>query len=142
MLICDLSVGPAHGVRPSATPQHALEMMEANGLSTLPVIDANGELVGVVTEPDVLLLLAPTAEGAGRSDLGAAVGAAMTSQPAALGMHDGLARAVRILAEVSWDALPVTDGRRLVGILTRDAATAAQAENDQLLGRPLDAVTR
>lgn len=139
MLICDLKIGPARGVRPSASPRHALAMMEANGYATLPVIDANGELVGVITEPDARLLLTPTSAGAARPELEAMVSAAMTHQPAALGMHDGLSRALRILAEVSWDALPVTDGRRLVGILRRDAAMAAQAENDRLHGRPLAA---
>jgi len=135
-----MKVGPARGVRPSATPRHALAMMETNGLSTLPVIDANGELVGVVTKPEVRMLLTPTRKGADRPDLETAVSAAMTSQPAALGLHDGLSRALRILAEVSWDALPVTDGRRLIGILTRDEANAAQAENDHLFGRPLATV--
>ncbi len=140
MLICDLKIGPARGVRPSATPQHALAMMQANGYATLPVIDANGELVGVITEPDARLLLTPTSAGAARPDLEPRVSAAMTSQPAALGLHDGLTRALRILAEVPWDALPVTNGRRLIGILTRDEAMAARGENDHLFGRPLAAV--
>lgn len=137
MLLCDMNIGRARGVRPSASPRHALEMMETNGYATLPVIDANGELVGVITESDARLLLAPAMAGPERSDPEAEVSAAMTSQPAALGLQDGLARALRILAEVSWDALPVTDGRRLIGILTRDAAMAAQAENDHRSGRPL-----
>ena len=117
-------------------------MMEANGYATLPVIDANGELVGVITKSDARLLLTPTSAGAARPDLEAVVSAAMTSQPAALGLHDGLSRALRILSEVSWDALPVTNGRRLIGILTRDEAMAAQEENDHLFGRPLAAALR
>lgn len=130
MLLCDMKIGPARGVRPTASPRHALAMMEASGHSMLPVIDANGELVGVITEPDARLLLTPAAHGATRPDVPAVVSAAMTPQASALGLHDGLSRALRILDDVTWDALPVTEGHRLIGILGRDVAVAAQAAND------------
>ncbi|MEO7061848.1 MAG: CBS domain-containing protein [Lapillicoccus sp.] len=129
MLVCDLDVLRARGVRPSGTPEHALDLMAINGFSTLPVIDANGELVGVITEQNARRLV----DGSGEVSLA-------MSQPPALGIHDGLSVALRILDGSAWDALPVTDDRRLVGLLSRQSAMAAKVSNADLLSRDLRAV--
>jgi len=132
VLVCDMQVTAVHGVLPTASPQQAIEEMYRTGLTTLPVVNADDGLVGVITEINAHNLVSHGSS----DDLGShprlEVRAAMTPPAPAIGMHDGLSHALRILGMVSWDALPVTDEGRLVGLLSRREAIAVKSVNDHL----------
>jgi CBS domain-containing protein len=54
MKTCDIMSQEVISIRPTATIAEAIKLMLENDISGLPVIDANGMLVGIVTEGDFL----------------------------------------------------------------------------------------
>lgn len=130
MVISDLPVTPARGVRPTATVARALDVSVRSGATTVPVLDANGELVGVVTRDAARRCLAghgvlPGVGGDGRESA-VLVRDLMTPDPPLLSEHDGISVARTLFDQVNWDLLPVTSsgGRRLVGVLHRSDVAA------------------
>ncbi len=54
MLARDVMTGAAVTIAPDATVADAARMMVEKGVSGLPVVDLSGQLVGIVTEGDLL----------------------------------------------------------------------------------------
>jgi len=54
MLACNVMTSPAITIAPDATVADAARTMAEKGVSGLPVVDATGRLVGIVTEGDLL----------------------------------------------------------------------------------------
>ena len=54
MLAREIMTSPALSVREDASTQMALTLLARAHLTSLPVVDRDGELVGVVSEADVL----------------------------------------------------------------------------------------
>ena len=50
----DVMTSPIVSVEPGATVLHAIQIMLRRNISGLPVVDKNGDLVGIVTEGDFL----------------------------------------------------------------------------------------
>jgi CBS domain-containing protein len=89
----------------------ALEILRSNSIRHLPVL-YDGWFVGIVSDRDLRLRA-----GAGRLE-GVTVGSVMTTDLATLGLGDRLSLAARMMIELRLSAAPVTDSRRLVGIVT------------------------
>ncbi|WP_158228063.1 HPP family protein [Pseudonocardia sp. MH-G8] len=91
----------------------AAELMLQHRHTALPVVEGDWRLVGILSEADIL-----TDPLAGRS-AHATVGAVMTRSPfvVAVGATVGGARA--LIADRGLRTLPVVDGDRLVGVLSR-----------------------
>ncbi len=85
----DLMTSPAVTVAPDETVEHAARQMHARGLRRLPVVDADGRLVGIVSRADVLAVY-------GRSD--EAIRAEIVGQ------------VIPRLSEPSWYWITVEDG--------------------------------
>jgi CBS domain-containing protein len=58
----DLMTSPAVTIAPDDTVEHAAQLMYARGLKRLPVVDAAGHLVGVISRTDVLAVFDRTDE--------------------------------------------------------------------------------
>ncbi|CAI9304118.1 unnamed protein product [Lactuca saligna] len=136
-------------VEPTTTVDKALEILVEKRITGFPVVDADWNLVGVVSDYDLLALdsisggshsdtsLFPDVDSSwktfneiqkllGKTD-GKVVGDLMT--PAPLVVHDttNLEEAVRLLLETKYRRLPVVDDNgKLVGLITRgDVVRAA-----------------
>ncbi len=94
-----------------------------------PVVD-QGRLVGIVTQSD---LSAPERQPA--NPAAATLSDIMTSQPVTVRPSDSLTHVLFLLNRFKVSRLPVTDGQKLVGIITR--ADIIRAESDQLTGESL-----
>lgn len=90
-----------------------------------PVVD-QGKLVGIVTQTD----LADTARRQVSED--PVLKDIMTPQPVTVSPIDPLTHVLYLLNRYKLSRLPVTDGQKLVGIITR--ADIIRAESDQLSG--------
>ncbi len=103
----------------------AARVLLRHRIASAPVLDADGRLVGVVSESDLLrgrLARDPRAHFLERPDEDAPprlVADVMTEHPVTVDVHGDLADAVHLLVERGIRALPVLDGRRLVGVLAR-----------------------
>jgi CBS domain-containing protein len=123
-------------VVPEATVLEAIRLMLQNHISGLPVIDASGKLVGVVTEGDFLrrvetgtqtkrsrwleLLVGPRklAEDYVHSH-GRTVAEVMTPDPVTVTEDAALEEVVRIMERHRIKRLPVMRGKAVVGIVSR-----------------------
>ncbi|KAL1307227.1 CBS domain-containing protein CBSX2, chloroplastic-like [Arachis ipaensis] len=131
-----------HVVKPSTTVDEALEALVNNRISGLPVIDEDWNLVGVVSDYDLLAIDSisggPQSEAnlfpdVGRSwktfneiqkvlskSNGKIVGDLMTPTPLVVEESTSLEDAARLLLETKYRRLPVVDNDgKLVGLITR-----------------------
>jgi len=116
-----------HVVKPLDGVLHARELMEVHRVNQLPVV-VNGRLVGIITDRDVRDAM-PGAIAAARAaatthrrktaEEEPTVEAIMTSDVLTLAPGDSVVAAARLLRRERVGALPIVEGHRLVGILTR-----------------------
>jgi CBS domain-containing protein len=134
---------PAITIAPGDPLRLACARLSQRGISGLPVVDATGRPVGVLSQKDVLRLLQEKAglslpgglfdllldaEEARRSDLlpacravldGTPVREAMTAEPVTIEAKASIEEAVRLLIARRVNRLPVLRRGKLVGIVTR-----------------------
>lgn len=91
-----------------------------------PVVD-NGKLVGIITQTDLANITEH--QLAGKTPLSEL----MTPRPVTVKAADPLTRVLYLLNHYKISRLPVTEGRKLVGIITR--ADIIRAESDHLSGK-------
>jgi CBS domain-containing protein len=98
---------------PDDSLNRAAQVMWERDCGVVPVVDADGKLVGVVTDRD--LCMACYTRGLPLSAL--RVGDAMATEPCVCEANDSIGHAVRLMAERQVRRLPVVEGGRLVGIV-------------------------
>lgn len=94
-------------VQDDAPVENAAKMMFENAVSGLPVVDENDLLVGVVTEFDVI------------AKQGATIGDIMTRDVVTISETSDLESIAQMIIERRIRRLPVTQDRRVVGIISR-----------------------
>lgn len=140
-------------VEPDDTILHATRLMLQHRISGLPVVDAGGNLVGVVTEGDFIrrvelgtqrrrprwieYLLSPGK----RADEfvhshGRKVGEVMTRDPRTVEEDTVLEEIVKLMEKHAIKRLPVMRKQKLVGIVTRANLLRALASLAQEVGPP------
>ncbi|MEN6333525.1 MAG: CBS domain-containing protein [Phycisphaerales bacterium] len=91
----------------------AIRAMAANEITGLPVVDAGGNLVGVITEKDVLALLYTMQDKPGT------VRDFMSTEVVCFGPESDLAQIAETLRTNNFRRVPILDQGRLVGIVSR-----------------------
>lgn len=109
-------------VRPDDELTVAAQIMRWAGVRHLPVL-REGEVVGVLTERDLLRRRAESKEDEGGGDL---VGEFMTRPPEVIGPDEDVAAACAQMVARKIGCLPVVDGGKLVGILTTTDVVGSQ----------------
>jgi CBS domain-containing protein len=117
---------PVITVAPGASVKDAASLLVTHGISALPVVDSGGELVGIISEADLLSIetrpdprtqampLRPTAGTTPH-----AVSDVMTKKVITVTAASEVADAARIMIESDVKRVPVVRGKRLVGIVSR-----------------------
>lgn len=106
--------------------ERAAQLLCEHGFTSLPVVDDDGRLVGIVTEADVIRDQLPV-DPSWRGGLPArgfragvrTVGEVMTTPVESLTPGAEIADAARMMVDERIRSLPIVDGRGVVGILTR-----------------------
>lgn len=115
-------------VTPGATLEEAARLLKAHRIHHLPVVEEGDRLAGIVSDTDLRnATLGGTFGGADRGDSGrpVTVGEIMTRDVVTLSPGDTLDDAMLALSRERIGALPVVEGERLVGIVTKaDILTA------------------
>ena len=128
-------------VAPEASVEDVLAALREHGLPGVPVVDADGRCVGIVTEADLVLpdedgdlhiphyvnlfggtvFLEPLSRFEDRLRKAFASTAAdmMTRDPDTVGPETTIREAARAIHETGHNRLPVVDRGRLVGVVTR-----------------------
>jgi CBS domain-containing protein len=161
---------PVITVTPETTVLEAANTMLQKHISGLPVVDAAGKLVGIVSEGDFIrrseigtgrkrgrflkFILGP---GKAATDFvhehGHKVGEIMTPEPLTVSEDTTLARIVELMEKNNVKRLPVTRGDKIVGIVSRSnllqavASLAREipdptADDDHIRNRVIDAIEK
>lgn len=131
-------------VAPFTLVKKAAELLVDNGFTTLPVVGADGRLVGVVTEADILAgrigvdprSLVHSDWPVESADTPApTVGAVMTNDVVVRGPNADAAELAHVMLDGHLRAIPIVNGERLVGIVTRRDLLRTIAREDHAIAK-------
>jgi len=110
-------------VRPDTSLREVLQTMKLAGCRQLPVVDEQGQLIGIVTDRDVRLAMnspMDLPERGQEADLvvSETTASCMTPDPITVSSDTPAYRAAEVLCTYKFGALPVVDDDELVGIIT------------------------
>ncbi len=111
LTVNDLMTVAPRTVRPDTPLIEVLEIMRNEGYRQLPVVD-NGTLVGIITDRDIRSVLTAAVFMTGTAEM------VMTPDPITVTPETPGYRAAEMLSLYKFGALPVVDGKQLVGIVT------------------------
>jgi acetoin utilization protein AcuB len=124
MLVGERMSKPVITVRPETTMPEALDMMHKEHIRRLPVVNQRGEMVGIITETD--LLKASPSEATSLSFYEVTyllskltVDRLMTKKVITVTEDTPVEEAARIMADNKFSGLPVMRGKALVGMITK-----------------------
>ena len=87
------------------------KLMEAEGVGSVAVVDANDDFIGIVTDRDIVTAVARAAEHATAGDI-------MTESPDTIEIDTEISEAVAWMNATGYRHLPVTDNGKLVGMVS------------------------
>ena len=115
----DLMIRTVVTVRPHMPVGAAAVLLVSRGVTSAPVVTAEGVLRGMVSEVD-LLRAQPVPDALTTTpECSATAADVMTAKPVTVRPTDGLADVAAVLLDHGVRAAPVVEGERLVGIISR-----------------------
>lgn len=126
MLVHELMTSPATSLRAGSRLETALQVLAAQHISAIPIVDAHDNVVGIVSEADVLAeqiardpraSLRPVEEPT--EPWHRLVDDVMTPDPVTVQENSDVGHVAELLADTGWKSVPVVRGLTLVGILSR-----------------------
>jgi CBS-domain-containing membrane protein len=138
MRVRDIMTSPVITVRPETGIKQAAGLLASHGFTALPVVDDEDRLVGIVTEADLVRDRIPPDPRAhirpgyrpATGAVSATVGEVMTSPVVAMGPGTDVAELAAALLDARQRSMPIVDGSRVVGIVTRRDIVATVARDD------------
>jgi len=141
-------------VAPDTTLKQVASLLVERRISGVPVCDATGKVLGVVTEADILWKELGVKTGAGLLDrildsaygsnariMATTAGEAMTAPAVTVSPDDQVAEAAQLMIDNGVNRLPVVRDGRLVGIVARaDLVRAFRRTDDEIAAEIADDV--
>ena len=123
MLVGERMSKPVITVRPETPLPEALDLMHKEHIRRLPVVNKRGELIGIVTEADLLKASPSEATSLSIFEVTYLLGKLtldriMTREVTTVTEDTPLEEAARIMADHKFSGLPVMRGKALVGMIT------------------------
>jgi len=126
-------------VAANASAEHVAQLMRSSNVGSIPIVDQESRLIGIVTDRDLALQVVADA----RDPRQTRAESIMTSDPAACRPSDDVERAIEVMEERQVRRVPVVDNdKRLVGMIaqadiaTRLHSTAKTAEVVEEISQP------
>jgi CBS domain-containing protein len=149
MLVREIMTSPAYSVHEDTTLEAALRLMATSRVTSLPVIDGDGRVVGVLSEADLLKAdLEPDPRAHVRlarqpSDpMLSTVTQVMTARPHTVREDSDVAELAHTFSTTSWKSVPVVHGDVLLGVVSRSDVIRAMARSDtQIAGEIAQVLT-
>ena len=143
MKVCDLMTKDVVSVVPETSLREAASLLVANRISGMPVVNESNEVVGVLSEADILVkasgsvarnrllgwLLEPDA-GLDEKIRAETVAEAMSAPAVTITPYRPVHEAARLMVRENVNRLPVVDEGKLSGILTRADVVRAFTRSD------------
>ena len=148
MIVKDVMTSPAITVDAGTTVKNALRLLDRYRVTSLPVTDAQGQVVGIVSEADLLRDLvrkdtrAHMLPPAQPSDQPRTVGQVMTTLSLAVCADTDLSDAVDLMTSTAVKSLPVLEQGRVVGVVSRSDVVRVLARADEQIEAEVDEFLR
>lgn len=134
----DIMTSPVHTARQNASVESAAELMTAKSVTALPVVDADGLLIGMVSESDLLWHRVPAEPTADASDIPdtdpdhrpGTVVEVMSAYPLTTTPGTDVADVADAMLQNDVRSIPVLEGRAVVGIISRRDILRAMVRGD------------
>lgn len=146
MRACDLMKAPVTTVTPDTSVKQAAFLLSSYGFTALPVVDEDKRLIGIVTEADLVRDRFPRdaryrcldqdkADSISEAAAGAptTVDAVMTTPVTAMSPGTDVVDLITAMLQSRMRSMPIVDGSRVVGIVTRRDLVTALARDDQAI---------
>lgn len=149
LTVKDVMTATVISVHPADAIKDAAQLLVDRQISGVPVVDAEGVVVGVVSEADFLIkelgpdstrgarrllrAVSDTAHAVQHKHAARTVGELMTAPAVTIGSRRPISEAARLMTVKRVNRLPVVDDGRLVGIVTRADLVRAFARSDEQL---------
>lgn len=130
----DIMSAPAVCVRPSTPIGEVAAILAKRGFTAVPVVDAEGDLIGLVSEADLIrerFGLHPHLANPVEPRLTAAE--VMTSPVEFVRPGSSLAALAKCMITGRRRSVPVVEGRQVVGVVTRRDVVATMARSDDAI---------
>jgi CBS domain-containing protein len=122
---------------PTDTVIQAAQLMKQHDVGSVPVVESDKRLVGIVTDRDLVVKVL----AAGRGVEQATVKEAMTPNPASCREDDDLEQAMKLMKERQVRRMPIVDGGgKLAGIIAQ-ADVATRVNKDAKTGELVEAIS-
>jgi CBS domain-containing protein len=149
MLVREVMSSPAITVSERTSVRAALRLLDDYCITALPVVDDDGGIVGVVSEadlvretvlPDVRAHMLPV--HVVQCAPARSVADVMTRTPVTVSGGADLVEAVELLTSTVVKSLPVVDGGKVVGVVSRRDVVHLLARHDDAIRREVDELVR
>lgn len=142
----DIMSSPVVTVTPDTVVKDAARVLVANGFTALPVLDEDGDLIGIVTEADLIrdrFARDPRYRHAHRDGLLGSddkpqvptpmVGKVTTTPVVGMGAGTDVVDLVAAMLDEPVRCIPIVDGSRVIGVVTRRDLLRVLARDDQAI---------
>ena len=154
MLVRDVMTSPAVTVRAKASVKEGLRLLDKHHVTALPVVDEHGRLIGIVSEADLLrdlvhrddrAHLIPRADDPGEAldpDRPRQVADVMTLLSMTIPADGDVVDAIDLMTSTAAKSLPVVEGGRVVGVVSRSDIVHVLARSDDVIHAEVDDLLR
>jgi CBS domain-containing protein len=115
----DVMTSSVISVSPDMPVPAAAALLSSHGFTAAPVVDVGGQLVGIVSEADLVRSPVVPDWGIVQGHPDPTVEQVMTSTPTTMRPGDDLAEVATAMLNARIRSIPILDGGELVGIVTR-----------------------
>ena len=130
-LIRDIMSKIVVSIRPDATLIDAVKVLTKHHLSGAPVVSADGEVVGFISEPNLMDVLFD------QDSRSRKVSEYMSPEVQMVHVSDSIATAATMFAMYGFRRLPVVEDGRLIGVVTRRDLLAHSLVSNETFAEPL-----
>ena len=149
MLVGEVMTSPAITVQETATVKDAIELLEQHSIAAMPVLDKQGNIVGVVSEADVIREMVVPDQRAHEVPVRltappfrSRVVDVMSNHPLTVTSDTDLAQAADLMTSTVVKSLPVVDRDRVVGVISRRDIIRLLSREDPRIEAEIDELFR
>jgi CBS domain-containing protein len=148
MLVRDVMTTPVVTIHATMSIKDGLRLLDEHHVTSLPVTDADGRLVGIVSEAD---LLRDAVRPDSRTSLlphdvvehhPTRVEEVMTTSSLTVAVDDDLSEAVAVMTTHRVKSMPVVEEGRVVGVVSRSDVVHMLARGDEQIRSEVDELLR
>jgi CBS domain-containing protein len=149
MLVKDVMTTGVAVVGPLAPVEDALHLLVSRGITSLPVVDDRGTVVGILSEADLLGHLLSRDPRAHQIPVHGPpegprplVRDVMSRSPHVTRPDEDVSDLAAVMVRHGWKSVPVLADGRLVGVISRSDVLRSLAQPDEWINRRLQGVLR